>query len=363
MTLDIALLSTYPPAACGIASYCEYLANALVELGHRVTVLAEIDGPGKPEKVYKDGIPICKCWYRTRPLANIARLLRSSAKLPNVLWIQHEFGIFPNNLDLWDFMLDIQQHMTVALTLHTVLSTPKQIGFFRAPPFVPKTFVHSYAAALALKAWHPAWEPIMVPHGVKVVNRQLKPPGTDRPIVGLVPGFISPSKAHIDILHGLALALTIQPCVRNVSLRIAGEYKHHDYVMEIQQTIASLGLQEFVKLDLGFQEDLGFADADYLILGAQMDTRSPEQGPYSASGQIADAIAYGLPVLARNVPIYNTNAPNVIHWNTKEELANLLVGLLRDDNQRRLIGASVGPEFVTTRSWKHVAELQSAALL
>ena len=91
--LKIAFISTFIDQ-CGIATYTEELAAAMQELGHSVSVFAEYTSTPEPARWE---IPYERCWSREDPttLSNVLAKL-SNAK-PDVIHVQHEFGLFPED--------------------------------------------------------------------------------------------------------------------------------------------------------------------------------------------------------------------------------------------------------------------------
>lgn len=119
-TLTVAIVSTYPPRACGIATFSRDLAAALRVAGVRARVVAMNEeaagytyGPEVTWQIHDDTPEE----YRA-----VADALNRSDV--DVLNLQHEFGIFGGE---WgEYVLDLVERLDrpIVTTLHTVLPDP-----------------------------------------------------------------------------------------------------------------------------------------------------------------------------------------------------------------------------------------------
>lgn len=120
----IALLGTYVPRQCGIATFTQDLRNAIAaELGeHNTTVLAMDDSPESYPYPRDVGFQIQahkQTDYRTA--AELLNINQTDAAL-----IQHEFGIFGGQDGSYLLNLLRRLRMPIITTLHTVLDDPTE---------------------------------------------------------------------------------------------------------------------------------------------------------------------------------------------------------------------------------------------
>ncbi len=83
--MKIGIISTYPPVACGIATYSSYLIEELRRLKNRVFIVCHMGGEGLdcyPAFNYSDPDLPHKVFYA---------MVKHT---PNLIHIQHEFGLF-----------------------------------------------------------------------------------------------------------------------------------------------------------------------------------------------------------------------------------------------------------------------------
>lgn len=347
--LDIVLVSTWE-SHCGIAMYTADLAAALRALGHRVTVLAE----GAPGQGFQDKQAIA-CWRRGHAytsqsgLGRVYNLIASSKVKPNVVHFQHEFAFWNDN-DFERVVDELQElNIAVTVTLHTVTAPPRRSGLLRRLPYlIERPIIHTHEAAAALQAYGHT-TPAVISHGVAIREAPRQPPdGALREklnlnpslVYGLVPGFMSSSKGHQEILEGLAAS-------GGVNLILAGECRDDSYRMKLEGWIDEFGVRDRVDLRYGWQasDDLWHI-ADLVVLGAGKTT------PYSASGQLAQAMGWGLPVVAKNVPIYR-DGPALL-YDTAEECGMLLDYLAFPQNRLR-VANDRSKHLAATRQWRDVA--------
>src|ERR1700710_131300 len=89
--MHICFLSTYFPQPCGIASYTHYLSEALCasDTAISVTVLAEQGSQNEPHSMFR----VCPAFNRDSMYPN--QLIEQVKQVsPDILHIQHEYGIF-----------------------------------------------------------------------------------------------------------------------------------------------------------------------------------------------------------------------------------------------------------------------------
>lgn len=112
--MRVGFISSYPPIECGIATYSQYLCEELRKKQTDVHVVTHFGGAGHqvhPSFDYEDG-----------DLANKAFRVMSRFT-PDVVHIQHEFGLFGNHYGVSVIPLIMQFRMAgipVVTTLHTV---------------------------------------------------------------------------------------------------------------------------------------------------------------------------------------------------------------------------------------------------
>lgn len=119
--MRVALLSTYPPRACGIGSFAADVRKALVGAGDvaSVEIVAVVDEPSSPQA--GDILATVSQFIRS-DYTRAARLL--SLLDIDVVLVQHEYGIFggPAGEYVLSFVNALTQPLVV--TLHTVVSEP-----------------------------------------------------------------------------------------------------------------------------------------------------------------------------------------------------------------------------------------------
>lgn len=349
--MEIVFVSTYPPQACGIAEYTYDLAHALQARGHSVTVLAETRYGA--DNTLDHGIPVYRLWDRrsayTAPfgLKSVLQAVAGSRRKPDVVHIQHEFGLFPSTESLTEFTTGIvAQGIAVVATLHTVLPEPLAL------PLTSRAIVHTASQAhLLMSRWKEdiALGPQtyhLIPHGVRV----LPPAPIGERLV--CPGFISPAKNHDEILRALALSRT------DMSLLIVGDVIDGNYLHDLEQAVRSYGLESRVEIQPGYmhRDQLrdALAQASAIVLGGKTPTPS-KPASHSASGQVHGALGLGKIVIAKNIPIYQDGATVIYDDDLSltaifRGFARMSGAILRELGVRSaLLGQS--------RSWERVAKM------
>lgn len=118
--MRIGFVSTYPPIECGIATYTQYLNATLRESGNETFIMTQYGAQGPSVfPVFQAG---------SSSFANDVFSI-SSTMTPDVVHIQHEYGIYGSQWGAAVIDLILRYRMTgvpVVVTLHTVYETLKR---------------------------------------------------------------------------------------------------------------------------------------------------------------------------------------------------------------------------------------------
>lgn len=117
MSLQVAMLSTYPPTQCGIATFARSLSDAMAAAGHDVNIVS-VGSRGRPQHN-----PVVVAEHRgSQDLPRTASVLNSH----DAVVVQHEFGIYPGADG--EGILDIlgQVHVPFISVMHTVIEQPSE---------------------------------------------------------------------------------------------------------------------------------------------------------------------------------------------------------------------------------------------
>ncbi|GAC1375292.1 MAG: glycosyltransferase [Acidimicrobiales bacterium] len=305
MSLTYGLLSTYPPTACGLATFTASLVEALAGLAGR-------DGECRVVQVVERA--------GRRPAGVVAELVAGSASShhaatralndTDVVIVQHEYGIFGGSDG--DEVLCVLDHLTVPVivVLHTVLVEPTAhqrevledvVAAADVVVTMTQTARHRLAAGYAVDMAKVR----VIPHGAHVSavfgNRAISPE-VARPTI-LTWGLLGPGKGIEWGIEALALLRDIEPRPR---YRIVG--KTHPKVLSSQGEAYRTSLQARAE-DLGVYADVDF-DATYLDVPALqhivreatlvlLPYDSPDQ---ITSGVLIEAVAAGKPVVSTRFP-------------------------------------------------------------
>ncbi|WP_298164028.1 glycosyltransferase family 4 protein [Novosphingobium sp.] len=121
--MRVAVVGTYAPRSCGIATFtadlCEQLASHFPEVGLDVYAL---EAPGR-QHVYADDIALIAA-ETPGSYAEAARAINASGT--DVVWIQHEFGIFGGKDGQLITELVDRVAAPMIVTFHTVLASPSE---------------------------------------------------------------------------------------------------------------------------------------------------------------------------------------------------------------------------------------------
>ena len=299
-TPSVALLSTFPPTACGLATFAAALACGLEQIG--VTNVGVVQCSDDNHIVHD---PHVLAQFRPNSPASMRDALRA-LNGHDVVLLQHEYGIFGG--EDGDQVLDLLDGLdaSVITTLHTVPLSPS----LRQRKILEEVVARSACAVTMtdtarrrlLSTYDVSPESIVtIPHGATLPH-SIAPTSAGSPLL-LTWGLIGPGKGIEWVLDALALVGTHMTPPHYI---VAGQ-THPKVVAREGERYRSM-LKARAR-DLGIEDHVTF-DARYRSLPELMDLIADATCivlPYEStdqitSGVLVDAVAAGRPVIATAFP-------------------------------------------------------------
>ncbi len=356
--MRIGFISSYPPIECGVATYTQYLTDALRKKDIDVYVVCHIGGEGHqvfPSFDYEDG-DLAEKAYST--------MIRFT---PDVVHIQHEFTLYGKHfgVNIIPLLIDFQLiGIPVVTTLHTVYPEPKREHAIIIRSIVMNSdcvIVHEEYQVETLKrilSDDLIKKVCVIPHGAREVEpvsdakRRLGLP-EDKKVVLMI-GYIRPSKNFDLIVRLFPEILERYP---DSILVIAGktrgqEYKEYrDMLLDL---IASSPVKDniiFIRGQLPQQIfDTVISSADVVVLPYKMT---------SQSGILAHCLAFGRPIVVSRSPglenVIKESAAG-ISCEREKDFVEAIVRILSDEGYAKRLSEN-GKRYVREKiSWSIVAE-------
>ena len=338
MTGRFAVISTFPPTPCGIATFSAALCGALSRAGNDVTAI-RIDDDRRVDD---------------------AQLAASRA---DAVIIQHEYGLYagPDGDSVVDLVRSIEAPLIVVA--HTVLRRPTahQRQVLEAVTDAADSVVVMTEAGLEMLVGDFGVDPskvVVIPHGAAVASRaDAHTEPRHREV--LTWGLLGPGKGIEWAIDAVGQLADLSP---RVTYRIAGDT--HPKVARtdgdayrdmLRRRALHLGLSDRVTFDAGYRstEALGGLLASASVVVLPYD--SPDQ---VTSGVLVDAVAAGRPVVATAFPhaveLLATGAGLVVPRHDPDALAAALRRVLTEPGLAAAMAAearSLAPEL----AWSAVA--------
>src|SRR5689334_2183957 len=302
-----AIVSTFPPRACGIGTFAADLRGTLIGAGAvtLVDLVAVVHEPSAPQRrglLATIGQAVRGDYVRT------ARML---GRLDvDVVLLQHEYGIFggPDGEYVLSFARELAQPLVV--TLHTVLSAPTQhqaevLTELCAEAALVIVMTETARRLLVDSGVCPEEKVRIVPHGapVRITARaasertsKLQSDGAFRLSTF---GLISPGKGLEAVIEALPAVIERHP---GVSYTVAGR-THPDiarregerYRLMLERRVLELGLGEHVEFDDRFLSIDELAD---LLASTDVFLTPYGSREQIASGALTFALAAGCAVVS-----------------------------------------------------------------
>jgi polysaccharide biosynthesis protein PslF len=295
-----AIVSTYPPTQCGLATFAAALANGLTQVGVSDVGIVKI---GEPVEVSKTGTVV-----GFLPPGNLRERVNTARAINgyDFLLLQHEFGIFggEDGVEVLDLLADV--HVPVVITLHTVPLSPSvgqrrvlEALANRADLLVTMTEV-ARERLLRLYRVHPDFV-VTIPHGATVPRAFSIPPSGMTNL--LTWGLLGPGKGIEWVIDALALLPDLHD---QVQYTIAGqthpkvfEQFGESYLNMLKERAQKLGVDSMVSFDTQYRDLeslLGVIEKSTCVV---LPYDSPDQ---ITSGVLVDAVSAGRPVIATEFP-------------------------------------------------------------
>ena len=295
----VALVGTYPPTECGIATFTANSRAALLEANPTwdVSVVRLVD-----EEPFESVEDVALHWVRNDPTSRdeVIAYLNTC----DVVIIEHEFGIFggPDGDEVLDLLAGLR--VPSIASLHTILLTPtahQRLVFQNLLDAVDLAIVPSRSALDRLVGGYSARHTVVVPHGADS-NFSPLPASNDHPII-LTWGLLGPGKGLEHAIHAVALLRDRVPGLRYI---IAGR-THPNLCRDgrdpYRDTLKALVREDRVENVVEFAD--GYRDWDALhalARNAAVVVLPYESRDQISSGVLVEALAAGRPVVATRFP-------------------------------------------------------------
>jgi polysaccharide biosynthesis protein PslF len=294
----VALVGTFPPTRCGIATFTSNLRDAICSdvTNWRADVVRVMEPRDEP----RSGAHLVATWT-TGDRRSLDRATNLVNEYDAVL-LQHEFGIFggPDGDEVLDFVDALRVPLVVVL--HTALSAPSSRQreiVDRLVAAATRIVVQSDAARRRIVAVHEC-DPrkiMVIAHGATANFADPKSPGATPRI--LTWGLLGPGKG---VEFGIRSVARLLPSLPSLSYVVAGKthpkvlaHSGEGYRESLRELASSLGAGSHVLLDDGYR-DWGALRA--LVRACDVVLLPYLSHDQVSSGVLVEALASGKPVVA-----------------------------------------------------------------
>jgi len=302
--LRIGMLSTYPPTACGLATFSSALSRNLIAQGHSVQVVAVDDGSGD-----------------TRSTASSRTTLRNGSpdsikaaafelSRNDVAVIQHEYGIFggPDG----DEVLDVMRALTAPalVVLHTVPAHPtahQAEVLIDVCTLAERLVVMTESARTRLLDTYPVdrAKVATIPHGALVAaDLGMKSATRSGDRIRLLSwGLLGPGKGIENVIRAVAglnrRGHQVEYVVAGMTHPKVVARQGEAYRASLIEQAREAGVGHLVSFDRAYR---GPADLTSFIAKFSLVVMGYESTDQVVSGVLVDSIAAGRPVIATAFP-------------------------------------------------------------
>ncbi len=306
--MRVAIVSTYPPRACGIGAFAADVRAALLGVDgiERVERVVVVDEPSRPQR------PGLVALVAQAVRGDYVRAARILARLDvDVVLLQHEYGIFGGADGEYVLSLAEELAQPLVVTLHTVLSQPtphqaKVLGALCRQAELVLVMTETARKLLLEGGVCAAGKVRVVAHGAPTVlarraadpARQRDPRRAGRFVLSTF-GLISAGKGLETMIEALPAIVERHPDVLYV---IAGRThpavarrEGERYRLSLKETVLELGLESNVEFDDRFLAIDEIAD---LLAGTDVFVTPYRELEQISSGALTFAVASGCAVVS-----------------------------------------------------------------
>ena len=330
---SVGILSTYPPTACGLATFSAALARSLSTHGADVRVVRVVEGP-EPRV---DGV----VGELRNGAAGSASLAAGVLSECDVAVVQHEYGLYGGTDG--DEVLAVLSDLTVpaVVVAHTILTEPsphQRSVLVDVVDAAQRVVVMSEAARQRLCAGFDV-DPekvVMIPHGATLPRQGPTPTRDGRPVI-LTSGLLGPGKGVERVIDAMKSLHDLPDRPRYL---VAGR-THPKVLAADGETYRLARITQAWRN--GVAASVVFDDAyrDVAALTALLQSATVVVLPYDSkdqatSGVLVDAVAAGRPVIATAFPhaveLLGGGAGIVVDHDDPEALELALHRVLTEDD-------------------------------
>lgn len=367
-SLSIALIGGYLPRLCGIATFTTWIDEALREVFPTSTtdVYAMVDAG----RIYR---------FPSAAVNTIAQQDRESyraagraiqARGVDILWVQHEFGIFGGQAGIYLLDLLDETDAPVAITLHTVLSDPtpeQRVVMDHLNRRAALIIVMAEQARMILMTTYgvPSARISVIPHGVpdrpyvKPSDARRRNAIADRRTI-LTFGLLSPDKGIETMIRAMPRILSRNPDV--VYLVLGATHPHlvaregETYRNWLKKLAEELGVSNALRWENRFVEE---AELLNQLAAADIYVTPYRNAAQITSGTLAYAAGLGKPIIAtpyvHAAELLAGGRGMIFDFDNVSALAECVGYLLDDDLRRERMARSI---YAHSRSmtWHCMAE-------
>lgn len=355
--LKVALVSNWK-MHCGIATYAEELYQHLIgEVKDFKLFVEENENPTQDLNIVGDKMigqeQVVACWKRGEPLQKLVEAIKEYD--PDIVWIQHEFGLFPNARYWLSLMTQLSKYRVIT-TMHSVFYHQDKTICEAA---MPEIVVHLPGAKQLLEeVKQVSGKVYVIPHGCTPPMAQSRLWNfykSDHTFIQL--GFGFPYKGWENSLKTTAILKLQYPDVFFTGLISESPFNklgHQLYYEELMEMVDKLDIQNNVALIRGYQSDAtldSYFRTNKVALFPYVS--QPGHEVFGASGAARLTMARQIPVITSNVnhfsdlPTIKAEGPEAMALALDRIFSNSELAKAQVEKQNR---------FLIETSWKRMAD-------
>ncbi|ADN02670.1 glycosyltransferase [Spirochaeta thermophila] len=357
--MRIGMISTHPPIECGIATYCQYLVEALRFHQMEIFVMSPFGAQG--ERVFPVFPPGSDTFAHT-----VFKL--STSMTPDIMHIQHEYGLYGEQRGMEIVDLTLRYHLVgipVVITLHTVyehLSQEEKIVLHPLVSAASAVIVHEDFQKTSLLKGFPDIPSLeskiaVIEHGIRKVG----PVPNAKHILGLegkkvvlLAGYFRPSK-RFELIVDLLPRLVER--VEDLVLVVAGKTRnleYDEYRRQLFEKIHSSPVEDRIVVFRGQFPQYTF---DTILSAADVVVLPYEKG--AQSGMLAQCFAAHRPVITSGLLAFRKvieRSGGGLIAEHDEDYLELIPRVLNDKALHARLQENIRRYIEKRASWKKVAE-------